>query len=120
MDRLIPEQARKIKEALGPPTGYQWRVVDRLVKVGLDTRDPKLTRLATKACVAMHALEVELRYQSCGRGVRRPPATWRAGRSATLKPLCRVRRRFGTNSVAVAAQISPRCPSVKAPHVCRN
>jgi hypothetical protein len=73
MDRLTIDQAAKIKEALGPATGYLWRLVDRLVKVGLDVRDPKLTKLATDARDAMHALGVELHYQSCGHGVGRPP-----------------------------------------------
>jgi hypothetical protein len=49
VDHLSIEQARKIKEALGPATGYLWRLVDRLVKVGLDVRDPKLSQLATTA-----------------------------------------------------------------------
>jgi hypothetical protein len=75
IDRLTPEQARKIKEAIGPATGYLWRLVDRLVKVGLDVRDPKLTRLATAARDAMHALGVELHYRSCTHGVGRPPPT---------------------------------------------
>jgi hypothetical protein len=47
--------------------------VDRLVKVGLDVRAPKLTQLATPARDAMHALGVELHYQSCIYGVERAP-----------------------------------------------
>jgi hypothetical protein len=74
IDHLTPEQAAKIKDALGPATGYLWRLVDRLVKVGLDTRDPKLMKLATDAQDAMHALGVELQYQSRGHGVGRPTA----------------------------------------------
>jgi hypothetical protein len=73
MDRLTPDQARKIRDAVGPATGYLWRLTDRLVKVGLDVRDPKLYRLATAALDAMHSLSVELHYQSCGHGVGRPP-----------------------------------------------
>ena len=46
---------------------------NRLIKVGLDVRDPKLMKLATDARNAMHALGVELHYQSCGNGVGRPP-----------------------------------------------
>ena len=74
MDRLTTDQARTIGAALGPATGYLWRLVDRLVKVGLDVRDPRLMKLATDARDAMHALGVELHYQSCGRGVGRPPS----------------------------------------------
>ena len=74
MDRLTPEQAAKVRDALGPATGYLWRLVDRLVKVGLDVRDPRLTQLVTEARNAMHALSVELHYQTCAHGVGRPPA----------------------------------------------
>ena len=72
MDRLTPEQAAKVRQAIGPTVGYLWRLVERLVQVGLDTRDPKLTGLATEARNALHALSVELHYQSCGHGVGRP------------------------------------------------
>jgi hypothetical protein len=34
MDRLTPNQAAKVRDALGPATGYLWELVDRLVKVG--------------------------------------------------------------------------------------
>jgi hypothetical protein len=40
IDRLTTEQAKKIKDALGPATGYLWRLVARLVKVGLHGRNP--------------------------------------------------------------------------------
>jgi len=73
MDRLTTDQAAKIKEALGPATGYLWRLVDRLVTVGIDVRDPRLMKLATEAWEAMHALGVELHYPSCGHGVGRQP-----------------------------------------------
>jgi hypothetical protein len=69
MDRLAPDRAAKVRDALGPDTGYLWRLVDRLVHVGLDTRDPKLMKLATAARDAMHGLGVELHYQNCGHGV---------------------------------------------------
>jgi hypothetical protein len=72
MDRLTPGQAAKVRDALGPATSYLWRLVDRLVKVGVDVRDPKLTRLATAAGDAMHGLGVELHYQGGGHGVGRP------------------------------------------------
>jgi hypothetical protein len=73
MDRLTTDQAAKINEALGPATGYLWRLVDRLVQVGLDNRDQKLMKLANAARDAMRALGVELHYQSCGHWVGRPP-----------------------------------------------
>jgi hypothetical protein len=62
MDRLTPDQARKIHDALGPATGYLWRLLDRLYQVGLDVRDPELTRLVAAARDAMHSLTVELHY----------------------------------------------------------
>jgi hypothetical protein len=81
MDKLTPDQARKIHDALGPPTGYLWRLLDRLYKVGLDVRDPELTRRVAAARDAMHSLSVELHYQSAGHEVGRPPAgVWEAAR----------------------------------------
>jgi hypothetical protein len=74
MDRLTPDQARKIHDALGPTVGYLWRLRERLNRTGLDVRDPDLYRRATAALDAMHALTVELHYQSCASGVGRPPA----------------------------------------------
>ena len=73
MDRLTPDQARTIHDTLGPATGYLWRLLDRPYKAGLGVRDPKLTRLVAAAREAMHALTVELHYQSVGHGVGRPP-----------------------------------------------
>jgi hypothetical protein len=73
MDRLNPEQARKIHEALGPATGYLWRLVERMCESDLRLRDPELYRLVTAARDAMLALTVELHYQSCKSGVGRPP-----------------------------------------------
>src|SRR3954451_2808603 len=68
-DRLTPDQARKVHDALGPATGYLWRLLDRLYKVGLDVPEPELTQLVAAARDAMHALTVELHYQSCKGGV---------------------------------------------------
>jgi hypothetical protein len=73
MDRLTPDQARKIHDALGPATGYLWRLVERMNRTGLDVRDPDLYRRVTTALDAMHSLTVELHYQSVGHGVGRPP-----------------------------------------------
>jgi hypothetical protein len=73
MDRLTTDQARKIHDALGPATGYLWRLVERMCKTDLRLRDPELYRLVTAARNAMHALTVELHYQSVGHGVGRPP-----------------------------------------------
>jgi hypothetical protein len=70
-DRLTPDRAARVRNAPGPATGYLWRLVDRLVEVGLDTRDPKLTQLATAARDARHALGVELHYQKWGHVVGR-------------------------------------------------
>jgi hypothetical protein len=72
MDRLIPDQARKIKEAVGPTLGYFARLVERMDRTDLRHHDPNLYRLVTAARDAMHALGVELHYQSCGHGVGRP------------------------------------------------
>ena len=74
MDRLTPEQVRKVHDAIGPAVGYLWRLVGRLVQVGLDTRDPRLMRLAREARDALHAPSGELHYPSCARGVGRAPA----------------------------------------------
>jgi hypothetical protein len=68
MERLTAEHARKIHDALRPATGYSWRLVGRLVHVGLDVQDLRLMGLAADARNAMHALSVELHYQSCGHG----------------------------------------------------
>jgi hypothetical protein len=57
-----------------PASGYLWRLLDRLRQVGLDVRDPELTRLVAAARDATHSLSVELHYQSCKSGVGRPPA----------------------------------------------
>jgi hypothetical protein len=73
MDRLTPDQARKIHDALRPATGYLWRLVERMNRTGLDVRDPDLYRRVTAALDAMHSLTVELHYQSCKSGVGRPP-----------------------------------------------
>ena len=74
MDRLTPDQARKIHDALGPATGYLWRLVERMCETDGRLRDPELYRLVTAARNAMHALTVELHYQAVGHRVGRPPA----------------------------------------------
>ena len=74
MDKLTPEQARTIHDAIGPAVGYLWRLNDRAFTTGLDVRDPKLGRLIRAARDALHALSIELHYQGCGYGVGRPPA----------------------------------------------
>ena len=72
MDRLNPEQARKIHDALQPATGYLWRMLERMDRTNLRLADPKLYTLVVAARDAMHALCVEVHYQSCASGVGRP------------------------------------------------
>jgi hypothetical protein len=72
MDRLTTDQARKIHDTLAPTVGYLWRLVDRMCATDLRLRDPELYRLVAAALDAMHALTVELHYQSVGHGVGRP------------------------------------------------
>jgi hypothetical protein len=74
MDRLTPEHARLIGDRLGPTLGYLGRLTTRMSQTPLAVRDPKLYRLARAAEDALHALTVELHYQSCGHGVGRPAA----------------------------------------------
>ena len=52
---------------------YLFRLVARLDKTHLRNTDPSQYRLARAAEKAIHGLWVELRYQSCGHGVGRPP-----------------------------------------------
>jgi hypothetical protein len=73
MDRLTPSQARKIHAALGPATGYLWRLVERMCETDLRLRDPELYRRVVAARDAMHSLTVELHYQSVGHGAAPPP-----------------------------------------------
>jgi hypothetical protein len=73
MDKLTTDQARKIRDALGPAHGYLNRLIDRLQATGLRDRDKHLYALVRAAEEAMHKLSVELHYQSCKSGVGRPP-----------------------------------------------
>jgi hypothetical protein len=73
MERLTPSQARAIHDAIGPAVGYLWRLNERAFATGLDVRDRRLGELIRAARDALHALSVELHYQSCGHGVGRPP-----------------------------------------------
>ena len=72
MDRLTPDQARTVGHAIGPTLGYLCRLSSRMSRVGLDVGDPKLYRRVRAAEDALHALTVELHYQSCASGVGRP------------------------------------------------
>ena len=74
MDRLTTEQAGTIRGALGPATGYLWRLLERMDRTNLRLRDPRLYELVTAARDAMHALGVELHYENCGHGVGWPLA----------------------------------------------
>ena len=60
--------------ALGPATGYLWRLLERMHKMDLRLREPNLYRLVVTARGAVQALSGELHYQSVGHGVGRPPA----------------------------------------------
>jgi hypothetical protein len=82
MDRLTPDQARQIHDALGSATGYLWRLSERMQRVGLDVRDPALFGLVTAALDTMHRLSVELHYRSCASGVGRPPTDGPVGEPA--------------------------------------
>jgi hypothetical protein len=76
MERLTPEQAAKVRDTVRPMSAYLFRLVARLEKTNLSLRDPNLYRVARAAEEAIHALWVELHYQSCGHGVgRKPTAT---------------------------------------------
>jgi hypothetical protein len=72
MDRLTPEQARQIHDALGPAHGYLVRLVERIDRTNLRHRDPKLYALVRAAEDALHSLLVEPHDQSSGHGVGRP------------------------------------------------
>ena len=67
IDRLTPDQARKVHDALQPATGYLWRMLGRMDSTNLRLADPKLYCLIVAARDAMHALTVELHHQSCVR-----------------------------------------------------
>ncbi len=73
MDKLTTDQAGKIHDAIGPTLGYLARLVERMDRTNLRHGDPKLYALVRAAEDSMHALSVELHYQSCGPGVGRPP-----------------------------------------------
>ena len=60
-------------DALGPATGYLWRLVERMCETDLRLRNPELHRRVVAARAAMHSLSVDLHDQSCGHGVGRPP-----------------------------------------------
>ena len=42
MDKLTPDQARAVCEAVRPMGGYLWRLVERMERTNLSRRDPKL------------------------------------------------------------------------------
>ena len=71
MERLTPDQAGKLVNAVRPMGHYLFRLVERMNVTGLRQRDPTLYRLVREAEVAIHRLWVELHYQSCGHGVGR-------------------------------------------------
>jgi hypothetical protein len=73
MDRLTPDQAAKVREALGPARRYLDRLIERMDHTPIRNGDPNLYRLVRKAEDALHSLWVELHYQGCGHGVGRPP-----------------------------------------------
>ena len=73
MDRLTPDQARKIHDAICATVGYLWRLNDRAFSSGLSVRDKKLSELIRAARDALHDLSIELHDQGCGHGVGRPP-----------------------------------------------
>jgi hypothetical protein len=86
MDRLNTDQARKLTEAVRPTGGYLRRLADRMTQTNLRLRDPRLYRLVAAANEALHALWVELHYQSCGHGVGRSDSGGSTGTNAGGSP----------------------------------
>src|SRR5262245_54916059 len=75
MAKLTPDQARKVRDQLQPMLRYLNRLLERMNRVGFLPDDP-LMKLATEAWDKVHALWVDLRYQSladirAAEGVRR-------------------------------------------------
>lgn len=68
---LTPVQARRVLDALYPHLGYLLRLQRRMEHVGFLPGNPLLQRVAA-AYDSLHALCVELHYQSCSSGVGRP------------------------------------------------
>jgi hypothetical protein len=66
MDRLTPEQARAVCEAVRPMGGYLWRLAERMDQTNLRVRDRNPYRLVTAANDVLHALWVELHDRSVG------------------------------------------------------
>jgi len=68
--KLTSEQAKRVRESIVPMLGYLHRLRARMDAVGFVPED-KLLRLAEAAENALHALVVELHYESCEHGVGR-------------------------------------------------
>ena len=80
LDRLTPDQARKVHDAFQPATGYLWRMLGRMDVTNLRLADPNLYALVVAARDAMHALTVELQYENCECGVDQPDRRPESGR----------------------------------------
>jgi hypothetical protein len=58
MERLTPDQARAVREAVHPTRGYLGRLVERMDRTNLSLRDPHLYQLVPAAEDALHRLWV--------------------------------------------------------------
>jgi hypothetical protein len=64
-------QIERIKEKVGPMLNYLGRLRTRMEKTG--RHNGKLYKLVAQAYNAVHSLNVDLHYLSCGHGVYREP-----------------------------------------------
>jgi hypothetical protein len=64
-------QTERIHNRITPTLGYLNRLRDRMEQLGFPAEDDTLYRLVENACDALHALNVETHYLSCGSGVAR-------------------------------------------------
>jgi hypothetical protein len=62
MDKLTPDKARALGNAVHPMRGYLFRLVERMDRTNLSLREPTLYQLVRAAEDAIHRLWVELHY----------------------------------------------------------
>jgi hypothetical protein len=71
--QLTPAQANALRERFQPTLRFLLLCKRRLDERGFDPRG-KFYQSVCNAHDAMHTLHLELHYESCGRGVGRPPS----------------------------------------------
>ena len=70
-DDLTKEQARALKNKIGPMLGYLSRLKRRMAYHGF-THDDQLLQAVCRAHDAMHEFHVEVHYLACGDVTGRP------------------------------------------------